>query len=190
MIGIIPHVLVRLAEKHGGEAFVEKLFQEAKLSTPIDFQIDRNYLDEDVRALIVCAKRLLEPLGTDVDAVYAAEFLQKAEQLFPQFFRMSKNARDFLRRQPAIHNSIGRGLKDKRERENVSRKFQVSDGTDGDLQVIYDSPNRLCSLYCALAKQTGYRYGETVEVHMDHCGKRSGGACRMTVHFQGQEVAA
>ena len=102
---------------------------------------------------------------------------------FPTFYQLAPNARDFLRRQPAIHGGLATALQDAEARSRVVDKFDLRE--DGpDLVVDYVSPNRLCGLYHALFERILDEYGETGDLSVEKCRKRGDDCCRFRLSFE------
>ncbi|WP_374763163.1 heme NO-binding domain-containing protein [Yunchengibacter salinarum] len=189
MIGLIQKVLTEVLDDQGGSALVRAVFERA--GEPYTaFRIDRNYSDAQCRALLAAAA---VELDLDEDAfcdLYAEGFIRRAEKLFPAFFQMAGNARAFLARQPAIHGTMGAAIRDAYERREVEDKFRVLANTADGLIVEYGSPNRLCTLYAALARRVARRYGESAHVIHEQCMRRGDDCCLMDVRFTKAEEAA
>jgi hypothetical protein len=131
-----------------------------------EFRIGVNYDDAECRRLVAAAQR---HLGLDDGAFwdrYAEAFLADALGWWPVWFEMSANAREFLERQPAIHNCFASGLREQAERRVVNDKFRVAEGDPHELVLTYRSPNRLSALYVALARYVLRHYGEEAAVEV------------------------
>jgi hypothetical protein len=106
---------------------------------------------------------------------------------FPGFFQGVTSARQFLLRQPTIHNCLAAGLLPA-QRRAVGDKF-VAEATANGLTMTYRSANRLGALYAALVARVAERYGEHAEVTvMD--GTPDGPFCRFDVVLTPLDVAA
>jgi hypothetical protein len=95
---------------------------------------------------------------------------------------MSRTARAFLERQPAIHNSFATGARDPATRKAIADKFDMEKRA-GELVVHYRSPNRLCGLYIALAGWIIRHYGEQAQITETRCMKRGDPACEVHVRW-------
>lgn len=176
LIGLIQKVWLSLLEQEGGSALRERVLLRAGMPADASFRINQNYPDAQVQALMEATLSETGLSRAQLMQRYASFFLDYVELLFPRFFSMSGDARAFLLRQPVIHASFGAGLRSVAERDAVIDKFDLREAQDGSLNLHYDSPNRLCDLYAALARTLGERYGEQITVETLHCAACSGGA--------------
>lgn len=180
MIGIIHRVLFELLEREGGAELAQRVGTAAGLS-PDAVRISDTYPDEQLKRLLEAA---LAHTGMSRQAMvdaYAQAFLDYALALFPAFFAMASDSRDFLRRQPKIHTTLGAGLAALEDRQNVHQKFQLEEADDGSLLVSYRSVTGLCDLYHALAHKVAAHYGDHLLIRAEHCG--SGGGCTLRLIF-------
>lgn len=180
MIGIIHKVLFDLLDQMGGDELSERVGAKAGIP-PSSVRISDAYTDAGFSKLLVTALAETGMTRSDFVQAYADAFLAYAQGLFPAFFEMSGDARDFLLRQPKIHSSLGAGLVGEEDREKVRQKFQVADNEDGTLTVTYQSAVGLCDLYQALAGKIADHYGDRLQVGVVHCGKGAG--CTMKLDF-------
>jgi hypothetical protein len=58
---------------------------------------------------------------------------------------MSRTSREFLERQPTIHNCFATGVRDSEARRAVTDKFRI-EKLDQEIVTHYRSPNQLCSM--------------------------------------------
>ena len=170
MNGVIQKVLLSLLEERGGDELKSRVLTRAGLSEATRFRINTDYSDEDFHRLTEASVAETGLTRAELMEAYAEHFIRYAESLFPRFFEMSTNARDFLIRQPVIHASLAAGLRAPEARQAVVDKFCVTSIEDGSLRIEYRSPNRLCDLYQALAYALAKRYGETLAVEPLQCG--------------------
>lgn len=102
--------------------------------------------------------------------------------MFPRFFEMCADSREFLLRQPDIHGMLAAGLHDVAQRKAIADKFAVVERSDSAIEVTYRSANRLCALYRSLAHASARVYGETLSIETQHCACKDGGDhCKMIV---------
>jgi hypothetical protein len=168
MVGLIQKVLLDLVQECNGPDAVVAVREAAGVPPKREFRIGVNYDDAECRRLFDAAQR---HLGLDDGAFwgrYADAFFVDALGRWPVWFEMSGNAREFLERQPVIHNCFASGLREQAERRVVSDKFRVAEGDPHELVVTYRSPNRLSALYVALARRVLKHYGEEAAVVVTH----------------------
>lgn len=182
MIGVIQRVLVDLVRERRGEAGAARFLADAGLAADFQFRIDTDYDDAQCLALFAAAGRVLDlPQGALFEA-YADIFVRRSRVMFPAFYSLARSSREFLRRQPAIHNSFAAGLRDEAARRHVTDKFSIAE--DGaDLVTTYRSANGLCGLYRALATRVIADYGEEAEITDELCVARGDAHCRLRLHW-------
>lgn len=182
MIGWVHNVLMTMLDQVGGIELRHAVLQSCGMPADCEFRIDRNYPDEECRALLGAAVTLTGMSEAEFHESYARAFLARSEELFPAFFGGLTSSRQMLMRQPAIHRTIGAGLRAPAEREEVAQKFSVIE--DGpDLRVIYRSANMFCSLYRVLAHMLADRWGEEIVVETTSCRKRGARACQFRLSW-------
>ena len=95
---------------------------------------------------------------------------------------MSHNAREFLERQPRIHNGFATGLQDPAARRAINEKFQLHSSSDETI-VRYRSPNKLCGLYKALARCIIDHFGDSAAIEETQCLKHGARHCEIHIHW-------
>lgn len=176
MIGLIQKILLELVEREGGAKALADVTRRAGLAEVPDFRIDTDYPDDECLRLIEATQAVF---GLDEEALYrlyADAFIVESRRLFPMFYRMSPTARDFLERQPRVHDTLASSLRNEASRERVRDKFAIRREGE-DLVVTYGSPNRLCGLYEALFDRLLQEYGEAGELSVRTCQKRGDPVC-------------
>ena len=169
MIGLIPRLLVEFIDEVGGPDVRHAILADAGLDPEAArFRIDTDVPDPACRRLIDVACVRLGVTEAQALSLFAPFFLAAARATFPGFFRGATGTRDFLLRQPAIHNSLAAGLRNP-QRRAVADKFRA-EAVPGGVRVHYNSPNRLAALYVAIAYELGRSFGEVVEVHFEAGG--------------------
>jgi hypothetical protein len=187
LIGIIHKVLHDLLIEIGGQELVNRINRRGKIDLG-SFRIVDSQKDHEFALLVPI---VIEETGlkrSEVMDAFSVAFINYAESLFPEFFRMSSDARDFLIRQPKIHASLAAGLDSDHERASVRQKFQVTGLDDGALDITYESESRLCDLYQSLAHQLAERYGDRLDISVMRCGH--GSNCSLRLFFNAPEKAA
>ncbi|WP_110657110.1 heme NO-binding domain-containing protein [Salinicola halimionae] len=188
MIGLIQRVLIDHLEIHHGKAAVESIAAQAGVLS-LGRRIDTDYDDADTLAFFAAAGDYLE---LDFDALmtlYADLFIKWTRQHYPIFFSMADSAQAFLGRQPAIHASLGAGIRDPHLRDRVSDKFRVVEKSELKLIVDYRSANGLCTLYRALFLRVLEEYGQSGELVETRCQHRGDEACRFDMTFAEESAA-
>lgn len=181
MIGWVPRVLVGFLDEVGGVEARRAILADAGLDPDAaQFRLDTDVPDPACRRIIEAACARLGVTEAQAFALFAPYFLAAARAAFPGFFRGVAGARDFLLRQPAIHNSLAAGLRDP-QRRAVADKFRVEAVPRG-VRVHYNSPNRLAALYAAVAHELARGFGETARVRFE-AGGPDDARCTMLVEL-------
>lgn len=182
MIGLIQKVLMDLVQEQGGEDAVTAILHAVGLPQDHQFRMDSDYDDGQCLRLVEATAAYFKLDEATLYRLYADAFIRESRIRFPTFYQMAPNARDFLRRQPAVHAGLATALQDADARSRVVDKFAVRD--DGnDLLVDYISPNRLCALYRALFERVLDEYGEEGALAVECCRKRGDDCCRFRLTF-------
>jgi len=183
MIGIIQKVLVDMVRAEGGEEALAEVKRRAKVEQDV-YRIDTVYSDAECVRLFSAASEVLGLSSDDTWTVYSDYFCRDALDRWPTWFQMSKNARQFLERQPVIHNTFATGLRDPEERKAVTDKFRIERFPD-ELVTHYRSPNQLCGLYRGLARWILAHYGETATIEEPLCMHRGDPECEIHIRWVG-----
>ena len=158
MLGLIPKILIDLVTtEHGAQSALE--IRRRALCEDLDFRINEVYDDELWRRLVVATTQVLDCSGESLEEQYARYFLKDAQRRWPVWFQMSKTAREFLERHPAVHNNFADAVRDANSRELIKDKFRI-EKLDNRLITHYRSPNQHCHLYVSLAREVLGLYGE------------------------------
>lgn len=182
MVGLIHRMLLELLDELIGADAVGVILQRAKIAKDTEFRIDTNYSDEQFRTLLTC---VIEETGLGRDALekrFATHFLQDAKARWPMWFKMSSTAREFLLRQPKIHNGFASSMSSEADRTLINDKFHVDENAAA-ITVHYKSPNQLCGLYKALAQEVLDDYGEQAEITESLCLKNGDSECCIKVEW-------
>lgn len=170
MIGLVQKVLVDLVREAGGEPALQAMFDRAGVLRDWYFRIDTPYPDEEFLRLFEACGEVLELSRDELMEAYADAFSRDTLARFPAFFRMARDSREFLRRQPTIHNTFATGLVDPEERRRVRDKFSVEDRPDGSIVTTYRSKNGLHAFYVALARRVVEHYGDEASFDVTAAG--------------------
>lgn len=184
MIGIIPRLWVQTLRHMGTPEQIARVM--AAVGHPPDFEyaLDQPYTDDECAVLMKTSQSVL---GLEEDVLFASfahTFLQDSLQRWPVWFEMSPTARDFLERQPRIHDRFNRSLnRHDLLTDGYTPKFQVTPTPTG-LHVLYRSSNKLCRLYMAMARQLLSHYQDhQATLHETRCVHRGDEACEINIHW-------
>lgn len=176
MVGLIPKLLIDLIESLGGSKTVSAVKKRAEVPDDRVYHMNSVYDDAEWQRLLSATLQVLDLSVDDGIKAYADYFYQDSLKRWPMWFQMSGTAREFLLRQPKIHNGFATGVSDAAERAAIEDKFNIVE-SDNYLEITYRSPNRLCKLYKELAYRILNHFGEEAEVSelkcqgdgYDHC---------------------
>jgi len=182
MVGLIQRKLLELVESLGGPAAVAEVRRRTGIPEERFFRVDEAYDDREWQLLLANSCEVLGIRRSEAEEAYADFVCRGFLQRFPTWFRISRNARQFLERQPAIHNSFATSVRDPAARQAIHDKFRL-DKTDDELVVHYRSPNRLCGLYQAAARWLIDHYGDDATVTESNCMKRGDNECEIHVRW-------
>ncbi|MFN7144931.1 MAG: heme NO-binding domain-containing protein [Myxococcota bacterium] len=184
MIGLIPKMLVDLVTARAGPEAAAAVRARAGVAPDEPFRIGEVYPDATWQALYAAAQETLGVSREDAERAFARWFYEDAVKRWPTWFAMSRNAREFLERQPVIHNCFATALHDPDARAAVVEKFRLERLSDGFV-MHYRSPNRHCVLYEALAQEILHHYGEVARVEQRRCVFRGDDACEIVLRWPG-----
>lgn len=180
MIGWVPQVMVGFFDQIAGIDMRKAILEDAGLDPEAtEFRLDTDVPDPACRRIVEAACKRLGVTENQAFALFAPYFLKSAHKAFPGFFRGVVGTRDFLLRQPAIHNCIAAGQLDT-QRQAVADKFRVEATTYG-LRLYYNSPNKLVNLYIAIANEMATGNGESAKITFES-GDPETAAC--TLHIE------
>jgi len=167
----------------GGEDLRDRVLDRASVERDRQFRIDTIYSDAECLKLLDSAREEIGCSDKELFDIYASAFVAETQKIFPQFYATCSTSEEFLRKQAAIHALIGASLRDKDQQQSINDKFEIEDSSPGNLLVHYDSPNKLCGLYHALAHAVADVYDDKLSVRTVNCSKRNskGTACEFLV---------
>ena len=182
MLGLIPKVLIEwVASAHGADTELE-IKHLAGCPPELEFRINEVYDDEVWRKLVVATTKVLGCTTDRLEEEYAKYFLRDAQKRWPAWFKMSKTAREFLERHPAVHNNFADGVRDSESRERIKDKFRI-EKLDDKIITHYRSPNRHCHLYVSLAREVLELYCEQATIEQPKCVKRGDPECEIWISW-------
>jgi hypothetical protein len=186
MVGVIQKILLDLVEGEAGPEAVLEVRQRAGVPAERTFRIDTAYADDEWNRLLQAACEVLNVSREQALDLYAEYFCQDALRRWPTWFRMSETSRQFLERQPTIHNCFATGVRDPEARRAVEDKFRIERRHD-EIITHYRSPNDLCDLYEALARWIIRHYGEKATIWQTRCTRRGDSECEIHVRWEGTD---
>jgi len=182
VLGLIPKVLIELVTNAYGEDTALEIKRRAGCAFDLEFRINEVYDDEVWRNLLVASTDVLHCSAEILEEEYARYFLKDAQERWPAWFKMSKTAREFLERHPAVHNNFADAVRDPASRDLIRDKFRIDKLKD---QIIthYRSPNRHCHLYISLAREVLKLYSEEASIEQLQCVKRGDPECEIWISW-------
>ena len=180
MIGLIQKILLDLVEEKAGPEAVTAIKRAAGVPPDRIFRLGEVYSDTEWQNLLSATCRVLGGNEEQVMELYADVFGRDALIRFSKWFEMSANSREFLERQITIHNVFASGVRDPDSRKAVVDKFHI-ETFDDKIVTHYRSPNKLCSLYKALARWMFKFYGDEAVIEETRCMHRGDEECEIHV---------
>lgn len=182
MVGLIQKMLLDLVEAAAGPQAVKDVKRAADVDESRVFRLDEVYEDAEWRRLLAATHQVLKLSPEEAEAAFADHFFKDALNRWPMWFKMAKTGREFLERQPEIHNNFARSMELPEHRENIGSKFRV-DKQDAELVTHYRSPNQLCGLYKALAERILDHYGDVATIEETCCIKNGDEECEIHIRW-------
>jgi hypothetical protein len=182
MVGLVHKTLFGLVESVAGSDAVAEVKRRADVPRDKVFRMDAAYEDAEWQRLFAAAVEVLGISSSAAEEAFADFFCNDALQRWPTWFAMSRSAREFLGRQPNIHNSFATAVQDPATRRAITDKFNLEQ-RDGELVMHYKSPNQLCGLYMALARWIINHYGDQATVEETRCLKQGDSECEVHIHW-------
>lgn len=183
MVGLIQRLLLELVQQELGDDGLKRVLAQAGIPSDREFRIDTSYSDEEFQRLL---QATMSQTGLDQDQLekrYASYFLADAQRRWPMWFKMSGSAREFLLRQPKIHNGFASSMKNEEDRSRINDKFHFEEHPH-HLVVHYRSPNHLCGLFKYLVMEVLELYGETACIDESLCMKQGDDECCISVSWE------
>lgn len=180
MIGLIQKILLDLVEEKAGPEAVRAVKTAAGVPVDRIFRLGEIYSDTEWQNLLSATCRVLGANEDEVMELYADVFGRDALVRFSRWFEMSTNSREFLERQITIHNVFASGVVDPNTRKALVDKFRI-ETFDDKIVTHYRSPNKLCSLYKALARWMFSHYADEAVIEETKCMHRGDEECEIHV---------
>lgn len=168
MVGLIQKILLDLVESAGGQEAVAEVKRRSGVPLDKEYNMNEVYDDGEWQRLLAATCDVLQLSREQAIEAYADAFHKDALKRWPAWFAMSSCAREFLQRQPKIHNGFASAVDDQSAGEAINDKFRLEMGED-EIIMHYRSPNRLCDLYKALANRIITHYGDEASIEETHC---------------------
>jgi hypothetical protein len=183
MIGIIPHVWMINIRGLATPDQVTLILQSCGREAGFQYALDQPYGDDECARLIEASSSVLQLSRQALFESFAQAFMEDAKKRWPVWFEMAPTARDFLERQPRIHDRFGRGLNHHHRGDTtVTSKFDVQETAQG-LRVLYRSPNQLCQLYMAMTRALLAHYQETAVLSQTACTHQGDAHCDIHIDW-------
>ncbi|HUU85280.1 MAG TPA: heme NO-binding domain-containing protein [Phycisphaerae bacterium] len=182
MVGLIQKTLFDLIESAASASAVAEVKRRAGVPEDKMFRMDEVHDDNEWRRLLAAACEVLNITQEQAEAAFADFACKDFLRRFPMWFKMSKNAREFLERQPAIHNGFATAVRDPEVRKAIGDKFHI-EKRDNEIITHYSSPNQLCGLYIALARWIINHYGDEATIEETRCQKKGDAECEVNIHW-------
>jgi hypothetical protein len=189
MLGLIQKILLDYVEEKAGPSAVARVKEIAGVPEDRVFRLGEPYPDDEWQRLLAATCDVVGASEERVMEEYAAVFGRDALQRFPKWFEMSHSSREFLERQITIHNVFASGVCDPDARKAVVDKFRI-EKFDREIVTHYRSPNKLCSLYRALARWMVAHYGDDALIEETRCMHRGDSECELHVIWTDERSAA
>ncbi|MFQ5426307.1 MAG: heme NO-binding domain-containing protein [Gaiellales bacterium] len=182
MVGLAHRILFDLIQTSAGADAVAEVKRRAGVPEDRYYRLDQAYDDAEWRRLFAATCEVLGTTPEQAEETYADFLCRDALRRWPMWFQMSGDAREFLERQPAIHNSFATGVQSPAERDRVNDKFSLEKLDDGFV-MHYRSPNQLCGLYRATARWILRHYEDEAEIDETACQKHGDPECEIRVRW-------
>ena len=182
MVGLIQKLLFDMIESSAGPHAAREVRRRAEVPQDKEFHINEVYDDEEWQRIFAATCDVLNVTQEQAEETYADFFYKDGLTRWPIWFSMAKNAREFLLRQPKIHNGFATSQQDAALRAAIDDKFEVEE-CNGEIVVHYKSPNQLCGLYMALARCIINHYGDNAVVDEARCTKNGASECEIHVRW-------
>lgn len=182
MLGLIPKLLFDMVKEIAGEDTLENIRKKSDLESGATFKIHENCPDSQWQKTFKATLEVLNLSQEQAEEAFADYFIKDAIKRWPMWFSMAKDSRDFLMRQPSIHQQLVINTHDKEYVEISNKKFDI-EMTDNELVCIYNSVNHHCYLYKALAHKIVDHYNEKAEINIEQCKNDGHPHCQIRIRW-------
>jgi hypothetical protein len=170
-------------EARGGVEAVSEVKRRAGVPEQKQFRLSEVYDDEEFQRLVAAGAEILALGQSQFEDEFAAACFEDLLGRWPTFFRISRNAREFLERQPAIHNSFASGALSPSERRGITDKFRL-ERLEKETVAHYSSVNRLCGFYKAFARRVIDYYHGQASIEEPRCLRKGDPECEIHIRWQ------
>jgi predicted hydrocarbon binding protein len=184
MVGVIHQLFFGFVEKNFGKAAVAEVKRRAGVAADQDYRMDAAYPDDEWQRIVGAAVELSGLAAEQAELAFARYCGEELSVRMSGFFDGCKSARQFLERQPSIHNMMASSVRDPVAKKKVGDKFRI-ETSNGETVTHYTSPNRHCTLYRGLAEWVAEHYRERIEIREPRCQKRGDPECEIRVKYLG-----
>lgn len=182
MVGLIHKILFGFLESTEEPEVAHEIRRRAGVPLDKEFHINEVYDDCEWQRLFAATIEVLDITQEQAEEAYADHFLKDGKERWPVWFKMAKTAREFLVRQPKIHNGFATSQQDPVLRSAIDDKFDVEE-RDEEIIVRYKSPNQHCGLYKALARGVLKLYGEEATIEEVCCMRDGAPECEIRIRW-------
>lgn len=183
MMGHIHTLLIKMVEKHHGEAGVVRIFSLAGLPRK-PYHTECIYPEEEFQALYRAVKEVYGVGDEAAQKTFSDYFMEVSPVMFPGIFKYAGSARGLLEKVPTIHRQFPSAASAKDFREKLS----IFESTPERLVFKYQSPNRLCGVLCFVAEGVLKHYSEPGQVTQTQCALAGAPWCEVEIRFRAPEV--
>jgi hypothetical protein len=170
-------------EARRGVEAVSEVKRRARVPGQKQFRLSEVYDDEEFQRLLAAGGEILGLGESQFEDEFAAACFEYLLERWPTFFRISRNAREFLERQPAIHNSFASGALNPQERRGITDKFRLEQ-LENETVAHYSSVNRLCGFYMAVARRVIDYYENQAIIEELQCMRKGDPECEIHIRWQ------
>ena len=182
MVGMVQKLLLDMVESVGGQEAVEDVKRRSGVSLDKHFNMNEVYEDDEWQRLFASTCDVLQLSREQAIEAFADYFFKDAIKRWPAWFSMSCSAREFLQRQPKIHNGFASAVDDQSAGEAINDKFKL-ETNEAEIIMHYRSPNRLCDLYKALASRIITHYDDEATIEEFLCMHQGDEECEIHIRW-------
>jgi len=179
MKGMVFNLLEEFVVDNYGQDAFEDIYESTKLQTTDPFVGPATYPDKDFMALVETACQKLNVPLADAVRAFGKYCFPKLVEIEPSFVNNPKNAKDFLK---TVHDIIHVEVK-KLHPDAELPTFEYNDPGKNQLQMIYNSPKKLCIFAEGLIKGCGEHYKEKISCKQIKCCNNGDDCCVFDLEF-------
>lgn len=178
MHGFIHQLLEAFVSETAGSQHLRPIRRIAGIDGP---PLATRYYPDEVTTRLLQAISEYEGVTLD-DLLYQFGVYFMCAPLMHQHYRAfldgHTSARGFLEQVSAIHRYLGQSLKG-----TMLPQFRYVNHGPDLLEIVYNSPRRLCRFLQGVIEGVGQYFNESLEIRELECQHRGASACRILVHF-------